>query len=106
MQLDEPADEREAEPHPTLRAVQCLSALGEDLEDLRQQLWLDSLTVVADAKLRLLADAVERNLDLAACLGVLDRVLEQIGDDLLEAHGIAVDEERSAAEMNEMARGL
>ncbi len=47
------------------------------------------MPVVADRDATSEPSCVDRDVDAAAALGVLRRVVEQVGDDLREAHGVA-----------------
>src|SRR5206468_3367848 len=92
MQLGEPTHEREPDAETPARTIERLLSLDEEIEDPRQQIRLDALPVVADAKLRPGgAVTLDGDLDLSAVRRVLECVLDEVRDDLLETYGIGVD---------------
>src|SRR5439155_19359524 len=90
VQLDQVVDDREPE-------TQAAPAVGllEGLEDVRQELRLDPLALVADGDDGLAVDAREPQEDAAAPGGELDGVREEVPHDLLEASRLALDRLRS-----------
>src|SRR5436190_1332398 len=72
--------------------------LLEGLEDVRQELRLDPLALVADGDDGLAVGAREPHEDAAAPGGELDGVREEVPHDLLEASRIALDRLRSELE--------
>src|SRR2546423_11562284 len=103
VELGEPPYERQPDAEAAARPVERLLALDEEIEDPRQQVGVDALSVVAHAELRVLFVALDGELDLSALGRVLDRVLDEIRDDLLEADRVAVDEDGLAGEAEEVA---
>ena len=95
VQLDDAAHQREADAEAAARAIERALALREEVEDPRQQLGRD-----ADAGVR--ARGARRSPVRARSSRhgeppagrVLDRVVEQVGDHLLEPRRVGVDQQR------------
>src|SRR5262245_58021057 len=66
-------------------------ALSESLEDVRQEIRLDAFAVVAHDDGDVPVHAFERDFDAPAFLCELDRIREQIPDDLLQTVVVARD---------------
>ena len=90
MLLDERAHNRQAHAESTLRAIDSPLTLLEEIEYPRQQFRGDALAVVPDLQDRLLAGGANRHLDLSVVRRVLERIVDEIGDDLLEPRFVRV----------------
>ena len=92
MQLDEPLHEREAEPEASLAAVESRVRLREGLEETGQHLGLDPAPRVPHREDRLPPRGVRLHRDgrLPSSRRELRRVLQEVRDDLREAHPITV----------------
>src|SRR6185437_1978014 len=99
MQLDEPTHQSEADAETALSAVEGALALHEGLEDLRQQLGRNAEPIVAHTKHGLAVPGAECHPDYTARRRVLDRVRQYVGNDLIDAHRIAVDPVRPALDL-------
>ena len=97
MEVDDVLHEVEPDAKPALGTIEGRIALGEGLEDPRQERRIDAEAVIAhgDAGHAVLGDHGE--LDLPAGLLVLRRVIDEVRHDLDEAGGIAVDERPAAS---------
>src|SRR5438876_10168950 len=98
VQLDQVVDDREPETQAAMPSHAPAVGLLERLEDVRQELGLDPLALVADGDDGLAVDAREPQEDAAAPGGELDGVREEVPHDLLEASRIALDRLRSELE--------
>ena len=90
MQRHQPLREREADAQAPRRAVQRAIGLREQVEDLRQELFIDPYAVVAHADLGmvLLASVFAPDLDAASRVRVLGGVVEQVDEDLFQPRGV------------------
>src|SRR5207245_8916819 len=95
VQLDQVVDDREPETQATMRSRAPSVGLLEGLEDVRQELRLDPLALVADGDEGLAVGAPEPQEDAAAPRGELDAVREQVPHALLEATRLALRAPRS-----------
>ena len=94
MQLDEVADDRQPESEAAPRAVRGLTLLREHVEDVRQELAGDADAGVASPRSTIsLALATRLDGDVAARVGVLGGVGQQVGDDLRQTPLVAVEAE-------------
>jgi len=89
VQLDELADDRESQAET--RARRPSLTLSVRLEHVRKQLGRDAVAFVAHGNPRGDARGVERDANGGPTVAVLDRVADEIRDDLLKARGVAVD---------------
>ena len=89
--LDERLAQAEAEPEPAEAADEGLFALFEGVEDVRHDGRVDADAGVGDAHAQALAGVIGTQDDLAAVGRVLDRVADQVPEDLVEADGVAAD---------------
>ena len=103
VELDQPANEREPDAEPALRAVVRVRALHEEVEDPRQQIGPDADAGVGDAEQDGVARSFGRDVDAATGLGVLDGVGEQVDEDLLEPHRVALQVERLRGQCDRQA---
>ena len=94
MHLDELLDHGQADAQPALGAGQRAVALGEQVEDAREQIGRDADAGVADADDGVALVEAGVQLDPAARLGVLGRVVEQVDDDLLEPDRVGLELDR------------
>src|SRR6188508_2287152 len=89
VQLDQMAHDRKAQPEAAMGSRRRAVALTKALEDVRQKILTDTFAIVTDAQLGLHPFALQVDLDLAALGRELDRVGEQVPDNLLQARGIS-----------------
>ena len=94
MQLDDVANDGQAEAETAAGALQRLVALHEALEDLADERRRNAVAVVVDGEHRAAALAPQDNADAAARAGELGGVGEQVADHLRQPHRIAVDPQR------------
>ena len=90
MHLDQRAHHREADPQPTLRAIQRPRLLHEQVERARQQLRGHARAVVAHLHHGLAAFDRHRQRDVPVRVGVLGGVVEQVREHLHQARGVGV----------------
>ena len=98
MHLGEASDQVQPEPEPALRAVQRVADLGEQVEDAGQHFGRDAHAVVADPQDHLGPLDGDAQTDLAAVLGILGRVVQQVGKHLGHPIGIGIDEDGSGGQ--------
>ncbi len=79
MHLGEAPDQVQPETQAALGAVQRVAHLGEEVEDPGQHLGRDAHAVVADPEDHIGSLDRDREADLAAVLGVLGRIVQQVG---------------------------
>ena len=91
VQLDDVADDRQAQAEAAGLARRAGVGLAEPLEHERQELRLNADAGVADDDLDVRVDALEPHLHAAALRRELDGVRQQVPDHLLQAIGIAGD---------------
>src|SRR6202023_3512692 len=89
VELDEVSDDREAETESAVFAGSAGVALAEALEDQGEQVSIDSFAIVGDSDFDVRIDLLRADLNTAALGSKLDRVGEQVPEDLLQAVGIA-----------------
>lgn len=94
MHLGESARQREPDAQPALPAIARAFSPREHLEHLGQHLGRDAHARVADGNRRRIALVPDADHDIAAIIRVLGRVAEQIGENLRQAHGVALDPQR------------
>ena len=101
VQRDDAAHQRQADAETALRTAGALG-LREQLEDFRQARPARMPTPLSrtDDRRPDRRAARARELDLAAVVRVLRRVVEQVAEDLREPHRIGVELERLAAEID------
>ncbi len=94
----ERAHDAEPEAHPALGAIERALRLSEGLEDAAEGVRVDAHARVGDAQdgLAVIGARLDADRDPPARGRVLERVREQVVDDLLEAHAIAEHEDGSA----------
>src|SRR5439155_9136798 len=85
----------EPEAEAAVRAVRARVRLAEAVEDVGQELGADAPPAVAHLEAHAVAGALDAEDDLAAGVGELDRVREEVGEDLLETVRIADDAART-----------
>ena len=81
------ADDRQAEAHAAVATARTGVALAETLEHVRQEIRLDAGPRVGDRDFHLRARPPQAELDGAAFGRELDRIREQVPDDLLQPIG-------------------
>ena len=86
--------EREADAEALADALGRFVDLHEEVEDLRELVGRNADAVVGHADHHVGALGTRRDLDAAAGLGVLDRVEDDVLEDLLQAHAIGVQPDR------------
>jgi hypothetical protein len=115
VQLEQALRQREADAEPWLCRAARQAGLHEHVEDARQRVRRDADAVVAHTNddVVILPLCAER--DFAARIGVLGRVVEEVGEYLREARGVALHDEGIArqrdgqavvARLDERAAGL
>src|SRR5690606_31910048 len=78
-------DHGEPDAGPRDRLLMLAAAPDKRAEHRREDLWLDARTTIADPQAQRVGAATRRDLDRAAAdRRELDRVIEQVGDDLRE----------------------
>ena len=87
-------DQRQADAQPVARAFQGRVHLGEHLEEVRKLLGRDADAVVPHAHDHLRAFVGDRQPDVAAPVGELARVVEQVADHLRQPRGVGAQIER------------
>ncbi len=90
VHLDELLHDGQAETEPAVLSSGGAIALSEAIEYEGQQLVLDPLACVCDDNFRVCTGMVEQDLYAPARGRELNRVGEQVPDDLIQADGIAV----------------
>jgi hypothetical protein len=98
VQLDQALHDREPDAEPALYAREAPLRLREEVEDACQHLGRDPDAVVAHADRDLAAGVDDLDRDAAPGLGVLRGVADEVCDHLLQAGGVAVDQDVSARE--------
>ncbi len=93
VQIDQPTGQREPDTQTALGAIGRLIALEEQIEDARQSVRGNPDAVVAHANLECPVARAGVDRDLAAGLGELGGVVQDVGHDLNETDPIAVDQE-------------
>src|SRR5262249_38823497 len=93
VQLDEMPDQRQTDPQAALSARTPALALAQAIEDERQGLGADASAGIADDDLDVRPDPLQLDLDPSIFRGELDRVLQQVPDDLLKTPGVAAHQE-------------
>jgi hypothetical protein len=96
VHLDELARDREADAETACPASRAAVGLAEALEDVRQKTGDDPASRVGDAQYDLGIRSRQGDLDASVGGRELDRVREQVGDDLLQPIGVATDADRAA----------
>ena len=91
MHVDESASERESDTEAAVGAVRGRVALREEIEDPRQPFLRDADAAVSHANLDHIAGPSGGDVDLAAGLGELGGIVQDVGQDLDEANTIAID---------------
>src|SRR6187401_24417 len=94
LQIDELAHECQPDAHPAVPSRDPRIALLKQLEDSWHEFGRYPLAVVLDVESRFLAVAIDAHGDSAARRCELDGVRQQVPCDLLDAHRIALDDQR------------
>ena len=94
VELDQPPRQREADTEATLGPVARAFALHEQVEGALQQLRGHADAAVEHLDHDLSLDSLHRHMHAPAGRRVLERVADQVADDLLDARGVAVDHQR------------
>ena len=94
VQLHQPADERKADPEAALGVILGAGNLDEGVEERRQRLGRDADAAVANTDFQLAVPLARGQIHAAAIRRVLDRVGEQVAEDLLQPHRIRLDHQR------------
>src|SRR5205085_1013650 len=93
VHLDETSDECQAKTEPAMCGIDRSRCSHEEVENVTELVALDTNAVVPDRDHRLVlartGTLFHLQPDIAALAGVLRRVVQQIADDLFEAHGVA-----------------
>ena len=92
--FDEAFDEGQADAEATLRAMNVAIDLHEHRKDVRQHLGGDPGARILDGYQGLAFIGFEADSDLAARLGILGGVVQQVGKDLCHANHVATDDHR------------
>ena len=103
VQIDERLGNREAEPEPAEGLRDGAAALLERIENPRQRLGRDADAGIGHADLKRRRAVVRHHPrgdgDAAAFRGELERVLQQVPEDLRQPRGIGADDHRAAREV-------
>jgi len=91
VQLNDATHERKAEPDATFGSVERPIDLCERIEDPFEHLWSDADAGVGDGDDRGAMIGTDVDRDRAAARRVLDRVRQDIGENLVEPFSIALD---------------
>ncbi len=94
VQLDQIAHQREADAQPALRMPSARMALRKHVENVRQRIGRDSGAIVVHRDHHVLTFAARAQRDAAARCGVLGGIVEQVGEDLREAHHVRLQHDR------------
>ena len=89
MHLDQASDQGQADPQAALGAGERLVGLGEQVKDAWQHLVAQADAGVLDSDQRIVSPTFGREGDRTARLGVLGRVIQEIGEDLLQPGRVA-----------------
>ena len=89
VQLDDVADDGQADAQAAVMSGAGGVSLAETIEDIGEELRIDADAVVGDFDLDIAALAGEADLDLAAAVGEFDGVGEEVPHHLLHAVGVA-----------------
>ena len=100
MQRHQAANERKADTQPALGPAVGARHLGEHVEHRREVFAVDADAVVAHTDEGGVARVAQPQLDGAAGIGVLRRVVEQVGEHLREPHGVAAHGQRLVAHLD------
>ncbi len=95
MQLDQAANESQADSEAAAGAVERMVGLHEKIEDLVLHVGRDADSVVAYLQHGAPVQGTQRDGDPATGLGVLRGVGEQVRDDLFEPRGVSAHQERT-----------
>ena len=107
VHLDQALDQREADAQAALRPFERPIYLGKHLEDPRQHVGRDADAGIAHAHHGVASLALDGERDLAAALGVLGGVVEQVGDDLCQPGHVGVDEDEIGRKVdNQVVAGV
>src|SRR6185436_18368886 len=102
MHLGEALDQRKPDGQSAARACTGLVALDERLEQARMQVRRDSRPVVGDAQEDFVSLRSDDDADGAAARRELERIVEQVGYDLLDPRPVGIDPRRARLERNAM----
>src|SRR5687767_8295102 len=100
MQLDEATHDGEPDTEPALAAVETAVALREHLENVRQELRLDTDAVVAHAHGHAAPIDEDVELDGTAVGRVLGRVVQNVAENLAQPREIAEHPDGSVGRVN------
>ena len=92
VQLDEVTHDRQSEPEPAVLPADRAVGLAEPLEDERQKVGGDARAVVGDRQAQAVAGLRQHDVDPAAIRRELDRIDDEIADDLLQPLRVAAHE--------------
>src|SRR4030095_15979111 len=90
VQLDEALHDRESDAEAAVAPLRRPLPLREELIAVLEHLGRDPLSGVAHGDLDAVAGPLRANRDLSSALGELARVLEQVREDLRQAHLVAI----------------
>ena len=100
MQLGQAPHQREPDAEAAARAVDGVVRLHEQIEDLRQHVGRDADALVGDPQHGVVAFAADEHADDAVAARELERVGNEVADDLLEPHRIAAHPHRLGDEID------
>src|SRR3989454_6038179 len=100
VQLHQPAHQRESHTEPPLRALEPALTLYGQVEQVREQIGWDADPGVRDADHCLILLAADANADRATGRSVLDRVREEICDDLVQSREVDIHPDRLGANVD------
>ena len=105
VKLDELADQREPDAEAARGPLRRLIALHEEVEDARQQVGAHAHAAVAHAQQGLAALDAGPDADGAAGGRELERVADEVGDDLLQPRGVPGHPHRAAVDRDVVTLG-
>ena len=104
VHLHQALDQAQADAQPALGAVEAPLGLHEQVEDVRQLLGGDADARVPDPEHRAPPSRPAVSADVAARVGVLGGVVQQVVEDLLQPGRVGVQADRVVGQVDESAR--
>src|SRR5262249_28265394 len=102
VQLDELAHEGEPDPQTPFRAISRAGPLEQEIEGMGETGGAQAHAAVVDLEHAVAALGLRSNADAPSCRRVLARVAHEVGQDLIDADGVAVDPRVVSSELDEM----
>ncbi len=95
VHLHQAPHEGQPDAQAAFRAVERRLGLSKQVEEVRQELWIDADSRVANLDRHLLPAGLGDQPDDAAALGVFGGIVEEVGNDLVQADGVGIKLDRS-----------